>query len=459
MMIPWCKKLTEKENNKRGTDPPKGRKAKKRKMDLLEDWGESTSSSFSSHVVEKHVLATARKDWLEKPNVMPVNETTLNQTTLSNWRLNTSEAAAADDETVPDGWKCQADAEESTGGPSHHFGVGAPLQQINTRARVSIDNVIPTGWKDDDEEVPEGWKSQAVATGGPSHHTGVGAPLHQINTRACVSTDKSVPAGWKIEVSKPSQKIKKGKLTKKEVREMKACHNDIKDLLTVRRKDKTTTTQEQVDMVTTPTYEEKEMATVQSPTPSIMSVVHTPVRTTGRVCTERLLYTRDSSMAGIKASELSLQPVRSADSRITVNLVGSPEMPMKMDKSPSWVDGRLERFGDAREMLRTSEKPAEECSLGREGARRRSRRISELCELFEGGEGDKLDSITKTSSCEVGPGERGGSVNKIIYEGSQTTKRVSNESRKFTFIDHGVQNVDSGGNKEILARQIRRRGQ
>ena len=28
-----------------------------------------------------------------------------------------------------------------------------------------------------------------------------------------------------------------------------------------------------------------------------------------------------------------------------------------------------------------------------------------------------------------------------------------------TFIDHGVQNVDSGGNKEILARQIRRGGQ
>ena len=88
--------------------------------------------------------------------------------------------------------------------------------------------------------------------------------------------------------------MKKGKLTKKEVREMKACHNDIKDLLTVRRKDKTTTTQEQVDMVTTPTYEEKEMATVKSPTPTIMSVVHTPVRATGRVCTDRFLYTLSS---------------------------------------------------------------------------------------------------------------------------------------------------------------------
>ena len=66
--------------------------------------------------------------------------------------------------------------------------------------------------------------------------------------------------------------------------------------------------------------------------------------------------------------------------------------------------------------------------------RRRSRRISDLCELFEGGEGYKLDSTAKTSVCEVGPGERGGPVNKTIYEGSHNKKRVANEYRKFTLL-------------------------
>ena len=62
----------------------------------------------------------------------------------------------------------------------------------------STDPVLEEGRED--ETVPEGWKSET--TGGPSHHLGEGAPLDQINTRACDlgsqdKDDKPVPKGWK----------------------------------------------------------------------------------------------------------------------------------------------------------------------------------------------------------------------------------------------------------------------
>ena len=104
--------------------------------------------------------------------------------------------------------------------------MGAPLQKINTRARVLTDRArnddIP---KEDEklkeqENVPEGWRmesretlpsggmevgesenlptgriddkpqEQDMSIGGPCHHIGVGAPLQKINTRARVLTDR-----------------------------------------------------------------------------------------------------------------------------------------------------------------------------------------------------------------------------------------------------------------------------
>ena len=92
--------------------------------------------------------------------------------------------------------------------------------------------------------------------------------------------------------------------------------------------------------------------------------------------------------------------------------------------------------------------------------RRRSRRISDLCELFEGGEGSMEEHTAKTSVSEVGPGGRGVKVKKTICEGNRNSKGVENENSKFTFIDHSAQNVSSGGgNNGKLAREIRRRGQ
>ena len=63
----------------------------------------------------------------------------------------------------------------------------------------------------EDETVPESWKSET--TGGPSHHLGEGAPLDQINARACDlrsqnKDDKPVPKGWKTtDVTMESQDI------------------------------------------------------------------------------------------------------------------------------------------------------------------------------------------------------------------------------------------------------------
>ena len=61
---------------------------------------------------------------------------------------------------VPKGWKMES--AETAVGPSHHIGEGAPLQQINTRARDPTiqedDETVPAGWNEEGMEgVPEGW--------------------------------------------------------------------------------------------------------------------------------------------------------------------------------------------------------------------------------------------------------------------------------------------------------------
>ena len=154
------------------------------------------------------------------------------------------------DESVPKGWK--RSCAETPVGPIHQSGEGAPLQQINTRARDHTsqnqdDEPIPKGWKKEEEsmdgnldnfnqqtsngaeldvvtlgssnessrlpgnrkterqdENPEmkvqkskdenlvGIEAVQVETaGGPCHQLGGGAPLNQINTRACDHTSQN----------------------------------------------------------------------------------------------------------------------------------------------------------------------------------------------------------------------------------------------------------------------------
>ena len=148
---------------------------------------------------------------------------------------------------VPIGWKMKST--EATGGPSHHFGEGAPLQQINTRAcdhTSQNDENVPEGWKtlpvdgnfesgnsniqmsnkavllgvaqgssnespkvpgnrnlgrqDENpemkpqkskDEISVVTKEHVETSGGPCHQYGGGAPLKQINTRACDLSDRS----------------------------------------------------------------------------------------------------------------------------------------------------------------------------------------------------------------------------------------------------------------------------
>ena len=61
----------------------------------------------------------------------------------------------------------------------------------------------------------------------------------------------------------------------------------------------------------------------------------------------------------------------SADSRKAETMLGSPVISIKLDKSPSVVGGRLERFGDIRDMIGywEDDKPVQECSQEGEGGR------------------------------------------------------------------------------------------
>ena len=99
--------------------------------------------------------------------------------------------------------------------------MGAPLKQKNTRACVLTDRDLNDGKDDEDEQLrPEGWMDDAKlpdgwSTGGPCHQAGVGAPLQQINTRARVLTDSKdeederTPEGWNVsdEVVEKSPRI------------------------------------------------------------------------------------------------------------------------------------------------------------------------------------------------------------------------------------------------------------
>ena len=80
------------------------------------------------------------------------------RTRLEREKIQVLEKMRRMDATVPDGWK--AEDAEPTGGPSHQPGEGAPLQQINTRARDH------TSQNQDDEPIPKGWKKEEESMDG-----------------------------------------------------------------------------------------------------------------------------------------------------------------------------------------------------------------------------------------------------------------------------------------------------
>ena len=83
------------------------------------------------------------------------------------------------------------------GGPGHQVGVGAPLQQINTRAHGRISQKIPeleVSQKPDRSEVQAvKLEKEMNIFGGPCHQYGGGAPPQQINTRARGRTSQKNP--------------------------------------------------------------------------------------------------------------------------------------------------------------------------------------------------------------------------------------------------------------------------
>ena len=94
------------------------------------------------------------------------------------------------------------------------------------------------------------------------------------------------------------------------------------------------------------------------------------------------------------------------DWRKAVDSHGSPDKlsTQCFNKSPMTVNGRLEQFGDSKNMIlkwKEEEVSITENSKGGRGVRRRSQRIDELCGLFEPG-GDSLQLNLDT---DAGRGE------------------------------------------------------
>ena len=74
--------LSEQETRKRSGEVPKGRKQKRRKFCLLEEWGESASPVEEHHHPEG---STSRRDWLEEKEEQITDTEKLNQTKISSW--------------------------------------------------------------------------------------------------------------------------------------------------------------------------------------------------------------------------------------------------------------------------------------------------------------------------------------------------------------------------------------
>ena len=87
--------LMERENVKRKQDVPEGRKPKRRKFDLLEDWGESSSQEGEEDTAS---ASQARRDWLEEVDAgkTTAEEEKKSQTKISSW------LGREEEEIIPD---------------------------------------------------------------------------------------------------------------------------------------------------------------------------------------------------------------------------------------------------------------------------------------------------------------------------------------------------------------------
>ena len=143
---------------------------------------------------------------------------------------------------------------------------------------------------------------------------------------------------------------------------------------------------------------------------SIMKVTHTPL-----LVQKSKLYTGQNELkvpgAGIenacgykdRAKTVQATP----DMRKAVNLQRSPVQEINLSRSPILVHGRLEMFGDMNEMVDywNAKEEEEDGKVTREGGgKRRSRRIEELCGLFEGGEESEQSRLPRSTDSGGGEG-------------------------------------------------------
>ena len=126
-----------------------------------------------------------------------------------------------------------------------------------------------------------------------------------------------------------------------------------------------------------------------------------------------------------------VQPDISADIRKVDTSHGSPNLQINLCKSPTMIGGRVEMFGNITDMIGYwEEKEKYEEQPGEPGGRRRkSRKMSELCGIFEGRRSEQ--SVITTSE----EGGEGGGIGERIFllESAESLNGAKEETSDFNF--------------------------
>ena len=152
----------------------------------------------------------------------------------------------------------------------------------------------------------------------------------------------------------------KGKLTKKEQEKMKKCHPNIREMIRS-NSNLLTVTHTPLLGAHSSTYPDPDKLDV--PRAGIKDACH-------HQCIENCVH-------------------KSPDMRKVRGVHGSPKLEITLSRSPMMINGKLEKFGELAEMIEYWEEQEEEEKdkeqRGPSQERRRSRRITELCGIYEGG--------------------------------------------------------------------------
>ena len=201
--------LAEREQPKRKENVELGCKAKRRKLDLLEGWGEARESGDDDPAPG---ILLESKDWTEH---VQMDAGKSSQSSLAGWvTVESIPEGAKDEEIIPEDRKNEgaipkAGKRRVRGKLDKKEIIAMKAQHVNIRTLLAA----PPKIREQEDEPPWDiladlekeerlervrqrrleWENNATTPGGPSHQIGVGAPLQQINTRASPHPPSPLP--------------------------------------------------------------------------------------------------------------------------------------------------------------------------------------------------------------------------------------------------------------------------